>query len=180
MELYFLRHGIASRRDDPKYKDDSLRPLTAKGREKMQYVALGMKNLDLTFDIILSSPYVRAKQTAEIVAKYGRTQGPPLRIKNKKIHLTNNLLPPASIEELLKEVHDSFPKSKKVLFVGHEPHLTEMISSLLKSDKPLNIDLKKGGLCCLNIDEASSKNANASLMWLLIPTQLGLMSKEKQ
>ena len=166
MELYFLRHAIAGPRGRPKYKDDSLRPLTAQGREKMQYVALGMKNLGLTFDIILSSPYVRARQTAEIVAQ-------ACKIKNKKIHLTNNLLPPASIEELLQEVRASFQKSKNILLVGHEPHLTQMISCLLKSDQPLAIDFKKGGLCCLSWDRA-----DAVLNWLLTPTQLGLMAKK--
>ncbi len=171
MELYFLRHAIAAPRGRPKYKDDSLRPLTARGRGKMHHVALGMKTLGLTFDVILSSPYVRARQTAEIVAQ-------AYKMKNKRIHLTHNLLPPASIEELLREVRASFPKSKNILLVGHEPHLSEMISSLLQSKKPLDIDFKKGGLCCLKIRQ-DLKQPNAVLLWLLTPTQLGLMAKKK-
>jgi phosphohistidine phosphatase len=168
MILYFLRHGIAADRDDPKYQDDSLRPLTDEGLEKMRYVSLGMKKLGLTFDVILSSPYLRARQTAEVVAK-------AYKINNKEIHITENLLPPASIEELLKEVHTRFPGAKNILSVGHEPHLSEMISCLLKSGDPLEIDFKKGGLCCLSIDSLSS--ANASLRWLLTPAQLGLMAR---
>ncbi len=178
MELYFLRHAIAAQRGDGKYKDDSLRPLTDEGLEKMHRAGLGMQALGLKFDAILSSPYLRARQTAEIVAQV-------YKIKNKKIYFTDNLLPPASIKDLLREIGDRalFSKIKNralspiktVLLVGHEPHLSEMISSLLKSDKPLNIDFKKGGLCNLSISAGT-----ATLNWLLTPTQLGLMAKEKQ
>jgi phosphohistidine phosphatase len=140
--------------------------LTAQGREKMRRAAGGMQALGLKFDAILSSPYLRARQTAEIVA-----QG--YKLKNKAIHYTENLLPPASIEELLRETHTRFPKSKNVLLVGHEPHLTEMISSLLKSNSPLVIDFKKGGLCCLSVSYPL-KNESAVLNWLLTPAQLHL------
>jgi phosphohistidine phosphatase len=166
MELYFLRHGLAGQFGDPKYKDDSQRPLTAQGRKKMRRAAAGMQALGLKFDAILSSPYLRARQTAEIVA-----QG--YKIKNKAIHYTENLLAPASIEELLREIHARFPRSKNVLSVGHEPHLTEMISSLLKSKKPLDIDFKKGGLCCLSVIYPLG-NESAVLNWLLTPAQLHL------
>ncbi len=170
MELYFLRHGLAANRGDPKYKDDSMRPLTAHGRKKIHRASLGMRTLGLKFDAIYSSPCLRAKQTAEIAAQV-------CKMKNKKIYLTNNLLAPTSIEELLREVHACFPKSKNVLLVGHEPHLTEMISHLLKSNKPLNIDFKKGGLCCLTVEQPLD-HPSVVLNWLLTPAQLGLLSKE--
>jgi phosphohistidine phosphatase len=162
MELYFLRHGLAGQYGDPKYKDDSLRPLTHEGREKLKRGVLGMQALGLTFDAVLSSPYLRAKQTAEIVAR-------GYKMKTNRIHLTDNLLAPAPIKQLLQEVQNIFPKSEKVLFVGHEPHLTDMISELLKSRQPLSIDFKKGGLCCLNTDGPSK---SACLSWLLSPKQL--------
>ncbi len=170
MELYFLRHGLAGQHGDPKYKDDSLRPLTEQGRKKMLLAAQGMRNLGLKFDAISSSPYLRARQTAEIVTQV---------YKGKRVHLTDNLLPPATIGELLSEIHALFPKSRNVLLVGHEPHLTQMISHLLESDRPMDIAFKKGGLCCLSIDWPSKKSV-ASLLWLLTPTQLGLISKRKQ
>lgn len=163
MKLYFLRHGPAGQYGDPKYKDDSLRPLTPEGREKMHCAGLGMRALELKFDVIASSPFLRARQTAEIVAQAYKMK--------KKIHLTNNLLAPASIEELLQEIYTHFPKCEKVLLVGHEPHLTNMISSLLKSNKPLAIDFKKGGLCCLSLTQPKG-HASAVLNWLLNPTQL--------
>ena len=182
--LYFLRHGLAGQHGDPKYKDDSLRPLTAQGKKKMYRAALGMQALGLTFDAIFSSPYLRAKQTAEIVSEvYKFNPSTSLRsnakhqrsIKNKTIHFTENLIPPASIEELLHEVRARLPKSRNILFVGHEPHLTQMISQLLKSDTPLNIYLKKGGLCSLCITYPLGPDS-AILNWLLTPAQLGLMA----
>ena len=172
LDLYFLRHAIAAERNSTKYKDDNLRPLTAQGQRKMHRAALGMKTLGLSFGAIISSPYLRAQQTAKIVIK-------AYNLKNKDIYYTNNLLPPASIKELLQETHTHFPKSKSILLVGHEPHLTTMISALLKCDKPLNIDFKKGGLCSLTI-RYPLKNTSAILNWLLTPTQLGLAAKEKE
>jgi phosphohistidine phosphatase len=175
MDVYFLRHGLAGQHGDPKYKDDSLRPLTAQGREKIHCAALGMQILGLKFDTVLSSPYLRARQTAEIVAQ-------AYKIKDKNIYFTDNLLPPASIKQLLREVHTYFPKSKNILFVGHEPHLTEMISNLLKSNKPLTIDFKKGGLCKLSIQQLQllGEPRDAVLSWLLTPAQLCLLAKSKE
>ena len=167
-QIYFLRHAIAAERGNPKYKDDSLRPLTGAGQRKMRLAALGMKRLKLKFDTVISSPYVRARQTAEIVTQI-------LPIKSKNIYFTKNLLPPASIKKLLKELRTLFPESESVLCVGHEPHLTEMIAELLGCTSPLAIDFKKGGLCCLILE-----NAHATFNWLLTPAQLVLMSKEKQ
>ena len=172
LDLYFLRHAIAAERNSTKYKDDSLRPLTNQGQRKMHRAALGMKILGLKFDAIISSPYLRAQQTAKIVVK-------AYELKNKDIYFTNNLLPPASIKELLQEILVHFPKSKSILFVGHEPHLTDMISTLLKCDNPLHIDFKKGGLCSLTI-QYPLKNTSAILNWLMTPTQLAALSKEKE
>jgi len=168
MYLYFLRHGIAADRNDPQYNDDSLRPLTEKGKTKMHSEALGMQALGLKFDAILSSPYLRAKQTAEIVAQRHK-------IKNKEIHFTKNLLPPASIAQLLEEANTLFSKSQNILLVGHEPHLTGMISCLLKSPEGLDIDLKKGGLCGLTLQNWAAKSA--VLNWLLTPKHLLAQTK---
>ena len=162
MDLYFLRHGLAGQYGDPKYKDDSLRPLTAQGREKMRLAAQGMLALGLEFDAILSSPYLRARQTAELVAQ-------TYNLKSRAVHLTNGLLAPASFQRILKEILVHFPRSKHILLVGHEPHLTELVSSLLNCSAPLSIDFKKGGLCCLTLDQPQG---TATLNWLLTPAQL--------
>jgi phosphohistidine phosphatase len=169
MELYFLRHGLAGQHGDAKYKEDNLRPLTPEGKKKMQREAVGMKTLDLEFDAVLSSPYLRARQTADIVAK-------AFRIKKKDVRLTDNLLENVSVENLLQEIRHHSPKAKNVLLVGHEPYMTEMISRFLKNDRSLAIDLKKGGLACLGLEEPLGKTS-AVLRWILTPGHLCLMSK---
>ena len=68
MNLYILRHGIAAERGTPGYANDADRPLTPEGERKLQLVAAAIKALELGFDLILSSPYLRARQTAEVVA----------------------------------------------------------------------------------------------------------------
>lgn len=166
MELYFLRHAIAGERS-AKYKDDSKRPLTTEGRRKMAKNALGIKALDIPFDALLSSPYTRAKQTAEIARKV-------LKIK-KSPHLTKNLVPEAAFEELILELRKKFPKSKHVLLVGHEPHMSHCISFLLTPGQQISVEMKKGGLCCLGLAKITGPGG-AKLNWLLTPLQLRLMA----
>lgn len=68
MNLYLIRHAIAVDEGDPEYAQDSLRPLTEKGRKKMRQIARGLRALGAEFDLIVSSPYVRARETAEILS----------------------------------------------------------------------------------------------------------------
>src|SRR2546426_11482598 len=67
MNLFILRHGIAVEKTIPSFKKDSDRPLTGEGRKKTKQVARMLKRLGPSFDVVLTSPYVRARQTAEIV-----------------------------------------------------------------------------------------------------------------
>ena len=69
MNLYILRHGIAADRSS-KYPDDNLRPLTRKGIDRMRREAKGMSAIGIAPDVIISSPLVRAIQTAEIVQQW--------------------------------------------------------------------------------------------------------------
>lgn len=167
MELYFLRHGLAGQHGDPRYKDDSLRPLTDEGKEKMRRASLGIKALGVNIDVVLSSPYLRAKETAEIFAEVCKP-------KEKKIHFTDNLLPPATARSLIKEISERFADAQSVVAVGHEPQLSQMISELIGSDKPLEVDFKKGGLCCVAI-EGPPGRPRGTLKWLLVPSQMILM-----
>ena len=68
MDLYILRHGLAGEPGAPGCANDSERPLTPEGERKLRQIAKAMKALNLSFDLLLSSPYVRARQTAEIIA----------------------------------------------------------------------------------------------------------------
>jgi phosphohistidine phosphatase len=63
MNVYLLRHGIAADPSEPRFKNDAERPLTPKGRRRLREVTRAMGALRLSFDLILSSPFLRAKQT---------------------------------------------------------------------------------------------------------------------
>jgi len=162
MEIYILRHGIAVDRGTPGYKKDSDRPLTNEGEEKMQQIAKAILAMDLKFDLILSSPYVRAQQTAQIVAAE----------LDEEVTLTEFLVPNGNALELIRELNDEKPQ--RVLLVGHEPHLSELISVLVTGESDAAIELKKGGLCKLSTDRLAFGQC-ATLNWLLTPKQLRSM-----
>ena len=137
MELYFLRHGIAEELDGVKYKVDSERPLSSEGRSKMKEIARAIQRMEIEFDQILSSSYVRAQQTAQAVAE-------ELKWKNK-ISLCEPLIPSASPKDLFREISTRYQNCESVLLVGHEPNISRSISSLLAGHLNLAIQIKKGG-----------------------------------
>src|SRR5438067_12892770 len=159
MEIYILRHGIAVERGTPGYKKDSERPLTKEGEEKMHQIAEAILGMGLQFDLILSSPYVRAKQTAQIVAAE----------LDEEVTSTDFLIPDANGLELIAEINDEKPQ--RVLLVGHEPDLSRLISLLVTGGSDATIELKKGGLCKLTSDKLTF-GRSATLNWLLTPKQL--------
>ena len=163
MELYILRHGLAMDRDDWTRRDDSDRPLTAEGRKKTRRIAKAMLKLDLQFDWILSSSYVRAKETAEIVVGVFKPKRP--------LELRHELTPEGSAKELAKLLAARPKATNSVLIVGHEPDLSRFISMLLTGKPVSRIVMKKGGLCKLQIDQFRW-GACAVLEWHLTPGQL--------
>jgi phosphohistidine phosphatase len=162
MELYILRHAIAGVRSASSSGGDSERPLTVEGAEKMGRGARGMKAMELSFDLILSSPYVRAKQTAEIVAKVLGLE--------KKLEFSPTLAVDGSPKDLIDELKQSYGKRRRVLLVGHEPYLSRLISLLISGSTSLPMNFKKGGLCKLSVD-ALHYGRCAKLEWLLTPRQ---------
>jgi phosphohistidine phosphatase len=167
MNLYLLRHGIAVVRDDLDFKRDAERPLTPEGNRQLRQNAAAMRKMGLRFDLILSSPYLRAKQTAEIVAKSLKQQ--------KKLAFSNELTPGGNPRVLIQHLNAAHPKPKAVLLVGHEPYLSRLIGLLTTGETNLGMDLKKGGLCKLETEELSHGRC-ATLAWLLTPKQMRLMA----
>jgi phosphohistidine phosphatase len=159
MDIYILRHGIAVERGTPGYKKDSDRPLTKDGEDKMRQIAEAMLGMGLKFDLILSSPYVRAQQTAKIVAKALR----------EEVTFTKFLVPDADPLDLIAEINDEKPHT--VLLVGHEPDLSQLISMLACGTTAGTFELKKGGLCKLTAETIAFGQC-ATLNWLLTPKQL--------
>jgi len=167
MNLYLLRHGLAAELDAPGLTKDSERPLTPKGERKLWKIADGVKALELSFDVILSSPYLRARQTAEIIGEALHS--------SKKIEFSETLTPAGSAKKLIELLKHITPDRENILLVGHEPHLSEFISLLLSGKPGFSVIMKKGGLCKLSI-ESLSYGRCAALEWLVTPAQITLMA----
>jgi phosphohistidine phosphatase len=145
---------------------DADRPLIPKGKRQLRQIARAMQNLDLHFNLILSSPFLRARQTAEIVAK-------SLRLK-KRLAFSDELTPGGDSKALIRQLNELKPASEDVLLVGHEPYLSRLISQLISGGSDMGIDFKKGGLCKLETDLLRFGRC-ATLGWLLTPKQMKLM-----
>jgi phosphohistidine phosphatase len=161
MEIYVVRHGIAIDREDPKCPPDPERYLTEQGIEKTSRVAAAVAALNAAPDSLLSSPYVRAMQTAEIFAK-------ALDYPKQKIRRTDLLLPGAEptlfFRELAKDKHTS------TLFVfGHAPQLDDLIATALGLKHHIT-SLKKAGVALIELKRVSPPSGQ--LIWLAAPKLL--------
>lgn len=168
MKVYLVRHAIAVPHFTPEYEDDNQRPLTDKGRAKMRDITRGLKALGVSVHIILSSPYVRARQTAEILHEGLQVQTP--------IVFTENLLPLAHPDHLWEELK-GYSQVESVAMVGHEPNISSLANLLLGVTR-LQILFKKGGVCHITIDDFSGA-PSATLHWLLTPKQLVAIGRKK-
>jgi phosphohistidine phosphatase len=166
MDLFLLRHAKAQPRS-PKWRPDSKRPLTPEGESSMFGVARGIKALDVSFDVILTSPYLRALRTAEILAEV---------YQSEKLFETARLAPEADANGILDEVNENFSAAGQIVLVGHEPFLSGLISTLLTGEGGMAMDLKKAGFCKLVIEKLVFGKC-ACLNWLLTPRQLARLGK---
>ena len=167
MNLYILRHGIAVEHGTPGCAKDADRPLTPEGESKLRLIAEAMQALELGFDLVLSSPYLRARQTAEVVAEV-------LDLR-KKIDFSDSLVPGGSTHQLVELLNRLKPAPESVLLVGHEPYLSGLVSLLVAGKEGFCVVFKKGGLCKLSIDSLKHGRC-AVLAWLLTPKQMELMA----
>ena len=159
MILYLVRHGIAVDRTDPKSPPEAERPLTARGVQKTRAAALGLRALGVKPDAVVTSPFVRAAQTAEI---FSEALGFPL----DKIRVSEALKPAENPAEILKEI--SRLKAKEVACFGHAPNLDLLIAQLSGARSPFTA-LKKAGVACF---EQTSAHGRWNLLWILTPKAL--------
>jgi phosphohistidine phosphatase len=163
MNLYILRHGIAVEPGTAGFAKDSERSLTPKGKRKLRQIAKALKEMDLCFDLIVSSPYVRARQTAQIIGA---------GFKNRqRLELSDTLTPSGSTRKLIELLNGLAHGADDVLLVGHEPYLSELISLLISGDTRAGVVMKKGGLCKLAVNSLHHGRC-AMLEWLLTPKQM--------
>lgn len=164
MRLVIIRHADAGDRDDWERtgRPDAERPLSPRGVEQMRGAAKGLVALVRAIDLIVTSPYTRAVQTAEIVRDaYGG---------NVRLETSSTLEPdehPESLAEWLRKRGDA----ENVAVVGHEPHLGILATWLIAGSDDSHIDMKKGGACCIEFKKAPRKGDGA-LRWFMGPKQL--------
>jgi len=163
VDLYLLRHAEAVPRGTPGYRKDNNRPLTKDGVSTMRRAAKGMRRLKLEFDLILSSPYPRARTTAEIAADALGA--------GKKLKLSDHLASDGDPRKLVAELNRDCSSPGSILLVGHEPYLSELICVLIGCRSGTALTLKKGGLCKVCVDSLRFGRC-ARLDWLLTPRQL--------
>lgn len=169
-----MRHGIAADLGVGGVVLDADRPLTPEGRSRMQVAAEGMRRLELKFNLIFTSTLLRARQTAEVVADVLELQ--------HKVKTLESLAPGCALigaetgrAELFIEMGAySF---ERVLLVGHQPDLSELTSFLLTSNRNLNVEFKKGGLCAIEMTSIPPRGPGL-LQWILTPRQLREIGKD--
>ena len=168
MNLFFLRHGIAAELDTAGLATDAARPLTPKGRRELRHTIRAWQAMELRCEVILSSPLVRARQTAELVAAGLEAE--------KGLTLAEELKPGGSAQKLVQKIAALTPAPKNILLVGHEPDLSRQISLFVTGDADGGFALKKGGLARLKTEHLQAGKC-ATLAWLLTPAQMRVMGK---
>jgi phosphohistidine phosphatase len=179
MRLYFLRHGLAENRGVWSGADED-RPLTNGGEVQMRAEARGMRRLKLGVDRVLSSPLIRAQQTADIVAQ---------RLKVEVLGAPE-LSPGCSLPRLALALATYAPVhpdlASGILVVGHEPDFSTLVAELISSSGQSSIDFKKGALCRVDLDvaqdgfgwDAEHLRGAGTLAWLLTPKQMARIGKK--
>jgi phosphohistidine phosphatase len=160
MNLYLLRHGDAIQAGN----DDASRTLSSTGQEEIRLVASTLKRLEVSLDLIISSPLQRAQQTANMVRH---------ELDAPEIIISNYLIPTSDHRQIIRQLN-VFSISD-VLLVGHEPHLSTFISVLISGSKTSRIEMKKGTLACIEIP-FPIKPGSGILKWLLSVQQMKLLN----
>lgn len=161
MRLYIVRHAIAAARGTPGLADDE-RPLTEEGVTKMKKAAPGLARIGAIPDLILTSPLVRARQTAEIIQK---------ALGNKIPLRAAEALSPSGTREAIYEEIRRNAKSEALMLVGHQPSLGELAGALAWGSAEHYVELKKGGMCALDLEQLSPV-PRGTLLFLLTPSIL--------
>lgn len=163
MDVYVLRHGVAAERDHCKYPDDDLRPLTPEGIDKLTRQTRGLRAMGLFVDLVISSPLVRAVQTADVVMVGLEVTG--------ELAYSRALRPEAHPYLMMEALGSKYSEIEKVMLVGHEPHMSSFVSMVVSGDPNGLIRLKKGALCKLRIPRVDGVRSGW-LEWLMTPDQM--------
>ncbi|MGK7919868.1 MAG: phosphohistidine phosphatase SixA [Trichodesmium sp.] len=159
--VYFIRHGIAG--DAENYATDAERPLTEVGDRKTHKIAQKLKQLGLHFDLILTSPLLRANQTAKIL------QANKL---SSQVEEFSPLAPDGNINIWLKWLETWEPqgnKNRELALVGHQPDLSNWAETLIWGETRQVFILKKAGVIGVSLPEVGSPVGQSQMFWLTPP-----------
>jgi phosphohistidine phosphatase len=163
-ELYLIRHGIAEERGDA-WPDDAKRPLTEQGIERLRRGARGLAQLGVEFDVMLTSPLTRAKQTADAIAGSFDPRPPIVSVES--------LAPGGTYAAVLADLEKQSRRSR-IALVGHEPGIGELASRLIGSRHA--IEFKKGAICRIDFETLPPAGPGA-LRWFATPRMLRSLKK---
>ena len=163
-ELYFIRHGLAEDRGDA-WPDDSKRPLTDEGMSRIRKAARGLARIGVTIEVVLTSPLVRARQTAEQLAA-GLDPRPSM------VNV-DSLAPDGSYAAVIADLEKHGRKSR-IALVGHEPMIGELAARFIGSRHP--IEFKKGAVCRIDLEDLPPAGPG-ELRWYLTPKILRALKK---
>jgi phosphohistidine phosphatase len=163
-QLYLIRHGLAEERGDA-WPDDAKRPLTDDGISQLRKAARGLSRIGVSVEIVLSSPLVRARQTAELIA--GGLDPRPSLVN------IDSLAPDGNFAAVMMDLEKHARKSR-VALVGHEPAIGELAARLIGSRHP--IEFKKGAVCRIDIEDLPPAGPG-TLRWMLTPKILRALKK---
>jgi len=158
-ELYLIRHGIAEDRGDA-WPDDSKRPLTEEGIARLRKIARGLQRFGVAIDVLVTSPVVRTRQTAEVVAATFDPRPP--------IVTAESLTPGGSYQALLADLEKQ-SRRKRIAVVGHDPSIGEIAARLIGSRHALAF--KKGAVCRIDV-ETLPPAGPGTLRWFATPRLL--------
>lgn len=156
MQLLLLRHGKAENRSSVGQTDFS-RALLEKGREQARNAARLLREAEMLPELVLCSPLVRTRQTAETFTAAAEISGPV-----SQVWLSSGMNPETALKELA-----AFPEFERIMLVGHEPDLSFLIQHALGA-RGDSVDIKKGSLTCLEIQPPSPR----AILRFLIPFKL--------
>jgi phosphohistidine phosphatase len=163
-ELYLIRHGIAEERGEA-WPDDTKRPLTEAGIARLKKETRGLMNLGVAFDVILTSPLVRTRQTADAVAGVFDPRPPIVAIES--------LAPGGGYQAVVTDLEKQSRRSR-IALVGHEPGIGELAAKLAGSRHPF--EFKKGAVCRIDL-ESLPPAGPGTLRWFLTPKILRRLRK---
>jgi phosphohistidine phosphatase len=165
-----MRHAKAMQRSLHIFPDDSVRPLSEDGKKEHERISDLLKRMGIEFDVMVTSPYERAKETAKITRKAYNFKEKPKK--------WDELADGFNVDALLSKLSEMDP-DMAVLLVGHEPYMGMLANALLRIEGNVDIDFKKSGVMCISFRK-QPKRGEGTLEYFLKPKLLRVLAGGKK